>query len=223
MLFARSDVCSVSVPVSSGGCGQSHRRPTTKSGQLVKEWRLDCPQCETFLKGGGRTVLRYTQGDAKNGILPTQERVADCDPCWSASPDTLPLTPDETRVAKTRSERGAQQIQMIQALAALRSTGIEIPSEAMWLLERELPESLVKGKTYCPDGHENQPGVKFCSECGVSMARREQPEPEPEPEPEAGPGLDLGKLHGQTLKKMLRERGLSDTGTRDELIERLSQ
>lgn len=230
-LYARSDLMSVSVPVSSGGCGAGHSRPVTR-GAPAKEWKLQCPPCESFLKGGGRTTLKYTPGDLKNGITPTQERVADCDPCWSTSPEAIPLTPDESRVSATRAERGAQQIQMIQALAALRSTGIEVPAEAMWLLERELPDSLVKGKILCAAGHENVAGAKFCAECGTSMSVRaavEAPKiPEPREEPRQEPKQDtwtadqLEKLHGQTLKKMCRERGLPDTGGREEVIKRLS-
>ena len=56
------------------------------------------------------------------------------------TPDTIPLTPDEERTNTTRQERGRMQIEMIQALAAMRATGIQVPAEAMWLLEREIPE-----------------------------------------------------------------------------------
>ena len=77
-------------------------------------------------------------------------------------PRHVPLTPDEERTNKTRSERGAQQIQMIQALAALRATGIQVPAEAMWLLERELPAGVLKGTVLCANGHDNPAGLKFC-------------------------------------------------------------
>ncbi len=163
---------SVAVPGTAGGCGSTHTRPV-RNGAPAREWKLECGPCETYLKGGGRTRLQYTPGDSKSGILPVQERVADTDPCWSATPDTTPMTPDESRVAKTRSERGAQQIQMIQALAALRSTGIELPSDALWLLERELPAGMLKGTVVCADGHDNPAGSRFCGECGASLLLEE--------------------------------------------------
>lgn len=231
-LHARSDLMSVSVPVASGGCGQTHSRPV-RNGAPAKTWVLDCPPCERFLKGGGRTRLQYTPGDAKSGILPLQERVADTDPCWGGSPDSVPMTPDEHRVAKSRSERGAQQLSMIQSLAALRATGIDIPPEALWLLERELPESIIKGTALCQDGHDNIAGVKFCGECGLPMGKGVPGErsAEPMPAPFAGAAegdgppaeavVDYARLHGQTLRKMARERGLSLEGSKEELIARL--
>ena len=53
-LFARKDVCSVAVPVSSGGCGKSHNRGTDIHGNPNELFELNCPGCENFLKGGGR-------------------------------------------------------------------------------------------------------------------------------------------------------------------------
>src|SRR5580698_6953669 len=61
-LYARSDLMSVSVPVASGGCGGTHSRPV-RDGAPARDFRLDCPGCETFLKGGGRTVLTTVPGD----------------------------------------------------------------------------------------------------------------------------------------------------------------
>ena len=107
------------------------------------------------------------------------------------------------------------QIEMIQALAAMRSTGIQVPAEALWLLEREIPEGVLKGTVVCANGHDNATGLKFCGECGVSMATRGAIAPPEEPE------IDLGRLHPQTLRKMCRERDLPDKGSKDVLIGRL--
>ena len=90
-LYARSDVMSVSIPVSSGGCGQSHSRPVHQ-GAPARDFRLDCPGCENFLKGGGRQVLHITQGSKELGIATHQEWVADCDP-QGLLPLRLSLTP----------------------------------------------------------------------------------------------------------------------------------
>ena len=134
---------------------------------------------------------------------------------WSSTPDSVPLTPDEDRTNTTRSERGRMQIEMIQALAAMRSTGIQVPPEALWLLEREIPEGVLKGTVVCAEGHDNAAGVKFCAECGMSMAARGAMPPRQEPE------VDLGRLQPQTLRKMCRERDLPDKGSKDVLIGRL--
>ncbi len=110
------------------------------------------------------------------------------------------------------------QIEMIQALAAMRSTGIQVPPEAMWLLEREIPEGVLRGTVVCAEGHDNAAGVKFCGECGMSMAARGAIAPQ---EPSGDPEVDLGRLHPQTLAKMCRERDLPDRGSKDVLIGRL--
>ena len=198
------------------GCGATHSRPVTH-GSPAKVFRLDCEPCEQFLRGDRRPkVLRYDI-DPKTRTVTGQSRVADADPMFSSTPDTIPLTPDEARTNSVRSERGAQQIQMIQALAALRATGIEVPPEALWLLERELPAGVLKGTVLCADGHDNQAGTKFCGQCGISMAAKGAISPPADAEPQ----IDLGRLHVATLRKKCRDAGLPDKGTKDALIGRL--
>ena len=218
LLFARSDVMSITVPVASGGCGQSHSRPVIK-GAPAKIFKLDCPEhCEPYLRGDRRQKKLVYQIDAKTGQTVRQERVADSDPMWSSTPDTVPLTPDEERTNTTRQERGRMQIEMIQALAAMRATGIQVPPEAMWLLEREIPEGVLRGTVVCANGHDNAAGAKFCSECAVSMSARGAIAP---PEAPGEPEIDLGRLHPQTLRKMCRERKLPDKGSKEQLVGRL--
>ncbi len=216
--YARSDVMSVNIPSASGGCGRpgGHSRPVIK-GAPVKVWKLECPQCESVLSGAGKPKLLKYQIDKNTGQTVRQERVVDADDRWSSTPDTIPLTPDEERTNTTRQERGRMQIEMIQALAAMRATGIQVPPEAMWLLEREIPEGVLRGTVLCANQHDNPAGVKFCGECGVSMAARGVIAP-PEDEPAA---VDLGRLHPQTLRKMCRDAKLPDKGSKDDLIGRL--
>jgi hypothetical protein len=184
-------------------------------GAPAKTWQLSCPPCEAYLRGDRKTkILRY-QTDPKTGQVVRQERIADADPMWSSTPETVPLTPDEERTNTVRSERGRMQIEMLQALAALRSTGIDVPPEAMWLLERELPSGVLRGTVVCANGHDTPAGSAFCPQCGVSMAARGVLGSAP------APAVDLGRLHPQTLRKMCRERDLPDKGGKDVLIQRL--
>ena len=136
---------------------------------------------------------------------------------WSSTPETVPQTPDEERVNAVRQERGSQQIQMIQALAALRGTGIDIPDDAMWLLERELPAGVLRGTVVCVNSHDVPAGSQFCPQCGVSMAARAAIAAPDEP------AVDLARLHPQTLRKMCRDHvpPLPDKGSKDVLIGRL--
>ena len=216
-LYARSDLMSVSIPVASGGCGSLHTRPV-RNGVKDKEFELDCPPCESYLSGERKPkILTTIPGNPKAGIPATQKRVADADPMWSSSPETIPLTPDEQSVNATRTERATSQIQMIQALAALRAAGTDIPFETAWLMEKELPSSFIKGMVICPNGHNNIAGAKFCSECAVSMtARAEIEAPE-----ELITEIPLSNLHVATLRKKCRDAGMADKGKKDELIARL--
>jgi hypothetical protein len=182
-LYARSDLMSVSVPVSSGGCGQTHSRPVRK-GAPAKDFRLDCPGCENFLKGGGRTVLHVTQGSKELGIPTHQEWVADCDPCWGATPESVPETPDERTYTAKRDKVASQDLEKLQAFAAIKAAGLEIPSNVMTMLEEQYPQ-LARG------GHHD-------IEYGLE-------------------DLSINKL-----KALCKEQGLPTSGTRAQLIERLS-
>ena len=228
-LYARSDLMSVSIPATSGGCGDTHSRPVSQ-GAPAKTWGLTCVPCESYLKGARKPpVLKTTPGDPKLGIPAKQERVADADPHWSSTPESVPLTPDEQSTNATRTERATHQIQMIQALAALRAAGTEIPFETEWLMSRELPSHFIKGTTVCPTGHDNAAGAKFCGECGLSMIPQKELISMPDGpadavivDPAGDQVIPLDNLHVATLKKMCRAQGLSDKGTKQELIGRLS-
>jgi hypothetical protein len=217
-LFARSDVGAICIPAESGGCGQLHSRPVTK-GAPAKTFRLDCEPCIAYLSGARKPRILKYHIDSKTGQTVRQERVADADPMWGTTPETAPLTPDEERTNSVRTERGRLQIEMIQALAAIRATGLQIPAEAMFLLEREIPEGVLRGTVVCVSGHDVPAGSKFCPDCGASMAARGAIAPPDEPEEPAA--VDLGRLHPQTLRKMCRDAGLPDRGNRDVLIGRL--
>jgi hypothetical protein len=150
---------------------------------------LDCPGCENFLKGGGRKVLHVTQGSKELGIPTHQEWVADCDPQWSATPESVPDTPDERQYVAKRDKLGHEELEMIQALAAAKAAGINVPENAMELLQRRLPGALV----------------------GVSQQ-----------DMHLVPDYGLDDLSVNKLKAMCKEQGLPTSGTRAQLIERLS-
>lgn len=219
-LYARSDVMCVAVSAESGGCGRpgGHSRPVI-NGAPAKIFKLECEPCEAYLRGDRKPKILKYQTDGKTGQVIRQERIADADPMFSSTPDTIPLTPDEERTNGIRAERGRLQLEMLQALAAVRSTGINVPAEALYLLEQELPPGVLKGTVVCASGHDNPAGNKHCGECGTSMAARGAIAPPDEPPGE--PVMDLERIHPQTLKKMCRAKGLPDKGSKDALIGRL--
>jgi SAP domain-containing protein len=221
-LYARSDMMSVSIPATSGGCGANHTRPVVE-GAPVRDWGLDCPPCEGYLRGDRKQkILKTTPGDSKNGVpIPgRQERVADSDPFWSSTAESVPLTPDELKVNAGRTERATTQIQMIQALAALRAAGTEIPFETEWLMERELPSAFIKGQVICSNLHNNIAGAKFCNVCGVSMNKQNEITP-PQPKEELITEIPLHMLAASALKQKCKELGLPVNGRKEEMIKRL--
>jgi len=218
VLYARRDVCSVSIPVTSGGCGETHSRPV-RNGAPSEEFKLTCPTCEGYLKGDRKPkVLRTIPGNKEAGIPARQERVSDADPMWSSTPDTVPLTPDEIQVNHVIKERGEQQLKALESLIALKSAGIDVttrPDVLFFLQKSGLNDAVIHGSVVCPLGHDNTAGVKFCGECGVSMNEQKEITATVD-------DIPLSRLHIATLKAKCREAGLSDKGRKDELIARLT-
>ena len=238
-VYARSDVMSVSIPVSSGGCGNSHSRPVT-NGAPVKTWGLTCTDCEKYLRGDYKgKIIRVTPGDKDLQIPSRMEHVADGDPHWSTTPEGIPLNPDEQHINKIRAKKGDEELSRLQALIAAKAAGIDVPANAMWLLEQTFDPRVIKGTVICQEGHENTSGAKFCATCGVKMDGKAQlqignPDGQeidvfvtqddytvghhPAIKVDA---LPLRTLHVATLKKMCRDKSLSDKGKKEELIARL--
>jgi SAP domain len=221
-LYARSDLMSVSVPVTSGGCGKSHNRPV-RNGVPAREFRLDCPGCEAFLKGGGRTVIVNTPPDKEHGIPGSQKRVADMDPCWGGSPESVPETPDEVQYTRKRNKLGAEELEWIRAIAAAKQAGLELPDEAKAMLSQRLPGfGVVDGEVICPQGHANAPGLKFCGECGSKMDVRGAVETPNTHLTQGLPEDSLSKLNISDLKSLCRQQGLPVGGKKADLVARLS-
>jgi hypothetical protein len=78
MPFARSDVVSVAIPETAGGCGASHSRPVT-NGAPEEVWQLTCPACSVYLTK---------------------------DPLWSSTEAEIPETYDEQRIREDNEKRG---------------------------------------------------------------------------------------------------------------------
>ena len=216
-LYARNDLQFIAIPPGSGGCGDPHSRPV-RAGAPDKIWKLDCPQCESYLKGDRKPrILKTTPANKEAGIAAKQERLADSDPMWSSTPRERPLSPDEARTRHVKIEKGEQQLRALESLIALKAGGVDIMSrpEVLYYLQQSgLTEGMIQGQLLCPNGHENPAGIKFCGECGISMTAQKEIEATPD-------DIPLEMLHISTLKKRCRQRGFLDSGTKDELIQRL--
>jgi len=207
---------SVSIPETSGGCGKTHSRPVTK-GVAKRVWELNCPQCEKYLRGDSKPKIIKVIGGDKNKSIPSRmDHVADSDPHWSSTPETIPPTPDEERVHSVRQEVATQQLQLLQASAAAKAAGFDIPPEAIWLLEQKLGGTVLQGQIDCMHGHSNPPGTKFCGECGVDMKARAAVESVQKD------STEYEKLSIKQLRELCKVEGLPTSGTKKQLVERLS-
>lgn len=202
-LYAASHLVWVGVSADHGGCGEGHGRPV-ENGAPAKLWALDCPPCEDHLRH---------------------------DPHWSATISEIPETHDERIQREDFDKRGVLDERRLMAMALARLTGLELPDTIATALKGTLPNGAA-AQMICPGGHANAPGQKFCGECGTPMhgapADRQVAPPsspqgtrqEPgEPPAPAGPGLM--DLHPQKLRKMCRDAGVDDRGTKAQMAARL--
>ena len=218
-LYARADLAAIAIPVTSGGCGTSHSRPVV-TGAPAKVWALDCTPCETYLRGDRRPQKLVYETDRKTGAVLRQARVADSDPMWSSTLDTIPFTPDQEKTHDLRIERGEQQLRALESIATLAKAGIDFssrPDVLFFLRENQLPEDILQGVKLCVNEHPNPGGAKFCGECGASMDTRAAITTSNG----EVPPVDLGRLHVATVRKLCRDAGLPDKGSKDEMIRRL--
>lgn len=146
-VWARNDVCAVSISPEHGGCGETHTRPVIK-GAPVKVWALTCHGgCEDHLRG---------------------------DPLWAGAPHTVPETPDETIARLDVERRGQieQQTTMANALNDLAKLG-DLPAMIALLAQSmagNAPQQLTtQTLLLCRNGHRNTATVKFCGECGADL------------------------------------------------------
>jgi hypothetical protein len=90
-VFARRDVCSIAIPVTSGGCGVQHSRPVVQ-GSPVEIWKLDCPACTPVLiKEIESATWEWRDKEGK------QHRINNS--TWGDTEFRIPQTPDEASVA----------------------------------------------------------------------------------------------------------------------------
>jgi hypothetical protein len=109
-VYARSDVMSVAIPASDGGCGGQHSRPVVQ-GAPAKMWKLTCGPCETAIKRDIRaSTVEWTDKDHVKHEHNTST--------WGDDPTRVPLTPDEERVSQSMEKEGkASMAQAFQGMA----------------------------------------------------------------------------------------------------------
>ena len=142
MPFARSDLVSVSVPRSAGGCGLRHDRPY-ENGSPAPVWALDHETCTPCAN-----VLAH-------------------DDLWSGTLAEIPETPDETREREQREKNASAEQE--KALGNLPGNLAGALGPALAAALAPLLGLAQAGAVSCTAGHPNAAGVKFCGECGSPM------------------------------------------------------
>ena len=221
-VWARNDVCAVSISPDHGGCGESHTRPVVK-GAPVKIWALTC-------HGGCEDHLRESS-------------------LWSGTPESVPETPDETNIRLDVERRGQLEHQstMASALNDLAKLG-DLPGAIAHLAQimaGNAPQQLASQPVLlCRNGHRNTPGVKFCGECGADLNDAVGKKPvaevtggESHGDPETGtqqaetasePRIDLASLDPETtslatLKEIANQVGAPTARSKAEQISLIQQ
>jgi hypothetical protein len=94
------------------------------------------------------------------------------DPLWARNPDEVPQTADEVKALEAFETRGAKALSSLRVLALAKMAGVT-SSEISPELTRMLTATPVRvpGITVCGAGHDNAPGSRYCSACGVKMGR----------------------------------------------------
>lgn len=228
-LYARGDVMCIGVPVTSGGCGDTHSRPV-RDGAPVKLWALDCPGCERFLNGD-RQVLEFSFRKDKDGHLVTNSqghaiqegirKVQNRDPLWSNNPADLVKTGAEVAGEQQASEDREARKDALEAQGRALNTFtalMQIPGADPVKLARTLGLNL------------DDLGLGALSE--VKPVRRRKPRVVPppvsaldtEPEPPAEPRVPVPAVRDRHKRKLETYRGLcreqpgcaGDAGARNE-------
>lgn len=158
--YCRSDIQSISISPTHGGCGEMH----SKGGAPV--FRLDCERCAAVVLGHNRPrVLKW-----KDGIGHQKNQLDGWDG-WTSVISDIPLTPDELLARDRRMRTGETEMQRLSALAMAHQLGIPVPEALAASLGgvRALEEMRADPQVICPSGHSNRPGAHFCDLCGTSM------------------------------------------------------
>jgi hypothetical protein len=127
-LHARSDVMSVTVPVGSGGCGQTHSRPVT-NGKPAKNWTLDCVPCESYLK---QDIINSNYRKRRIGNGAKEDLKERWPGLWGHSETAIPETPSEEEqreFGEAEAAKNAAKLQLENATTTAES--LKLMAEAV--------------------------------------------------------------------------------------------
>jgi hypothetical protein len=229
MPYARSDLASITVSVAHGGCGLVHARPAP-GGNPVKTWKLDCIPCSEYLAND--PLWSQTQADLPEtpdeikGREDFQKRGAtDRDNVLALAMAKLAGV-ELPQTIRQAISGASPDIHAAIAGKMVCEAGHDCEPGSKFCAECGSPMRRA-AVAACPQGHEVTAGSKFCPECGFSIPQVATPaiEPPPDPRParKAPARKPLRDMRAEDLRQIARDRGLSDAGSRLELIDRIRQ
>jgi hypothetical protein len=191
-LYGRSDVMSVCVPLTAGGCGVTHSRPVI-AGVTEEEWNLEgvCVVCAASLRG---------------------------DPLWAAMPAEIPETPDERTKREDAEKRGEKALKKAQEQTNVKLA--EVSEQIVQLLKAQ-HNGILPGQDGIAEIVAAEVAKALAQQTVYTMTQDSPGLGDFSPVLESAGEQQLSRLHVRTLGKMCRERGLDSTGGKTDLIARL--
>jgi hypothetical protein len=238
-LFARSDVMSVSIASENGGCREgAHRRPVI-NGAPVKTWQLSCPPCEEWLRKNSSDLWTINEADIPETPDEVLNRESfekrgakDRDNVLALALASIANVQLPESLRRSISGFGTELPPVKGMLVC--AEGHDVEAGSRFCPECGSPVRQPATTAQCPQGHENAATAKFCAECGsgITPAAMDTPaiEPPAAPRPARTPAArkaparkPLRDMRAEDLRQIARDRGLSDAGSRLELIDRIRQ
>ena len=231
MLFARNDLDFFKVPPESGGCpADGHRRPVIE-GAPVRPWRVECPACEPFLRERLSDLFATTEADLPETPDETKGRedfakrgATDHDNVLALA--MAKLAGVELPQTLRQAISGASPAVMAISGKLVCEAGHDAEPGSKFCQECGRPMRAPSAAA-CPQGHPVGAGAKFCQECGFSIPQAAAPAIEPSASgPARAPkaanhAKPMRDWRAEDLRAEARRRGLDESGTRRELLERL--
>ena len=229
-VYSRSDVDMENVSVDGhGGCGSVHVRPRGSDGSRAHLWELTCPNCEGYLKT--TPTWATTPADVPETPDETKGRedfakrgATDRDNVLALA--MAKLAGVELPQTLRQAISGASPAVMAISGKLVCEAGHDAEPGSKFCQECGRPMRAPSAAA-CPQGHPVGAGAKFCQECGFSIPQAAAPAIEPSASgPARAPkaanhAKPMRDWRAEDLRAEARRRGLDESGTRRELLERL--
>lgn len=148
---------------------------------------------------------------------PQCEHFLQGDPLWSATEAEIPETYDEKNTREDNEKRGERALKKSQE--ELNVNQHALTERIVQLMEQNNANSAAPDPDLIAKLVQEQVAKALAQMNTLQPVPVEDTVAPEEPEPPVA--LDLDKLHWKTLQKMCKQKGLPETGSREDLVKRL--